>query len=187
MIGERVEMTMKNLKVCILLMVLLCVLSGCAHGRSADTQAEEKWDKIPMVMVDGALYYDTGEESSAAEDDHAADGKITSTVDGSETPTDNDQSNFGEGFAYRHTGDDTVEILMNGKWIVFEQREGTGSQVRFGDKWVDKAALSEETLEWLSWYNSLPELEQLAVSAIPEDLLEASGIASGEDVVATIE
>ena len=176
---------MKNLKVCTLLMVLLCILSGCSNGRSPDMQAEAKWDKIPMVMVDGALYYDTGEESQAAEDDHAVDGKITSTVDGSETPTENDQSNFGEGFIYRHTGDGTIEILMDEKWIVFEHRAGTGSQVRFGDRWVDKDSLSEETLEWLSWYNSLPELEQLAVSAIPADLLEASGIASGEDAVAT--
>lgn len=47
---------------------------------------------------------------------------------------------------------DTIEIFMNEKWIVFEQREGTGNQVRFGDRMVDADGLSEETLEWLDWY-----------------------------------
>ena len=46
----------------------------------------------------------------------------------------------------------TIEIFMNEKWIVFEQREGTGNQVRFGDRMVDADGLSEETLEWLDWY-----------------------------------
>ena len=58
----------------------------------------------------------------------------------------------------------------------FEQREGTGNQVRFGDRMVDADGLSEETLEWLDWYNSLPEEQQLAISAVPPDLLEESGL-----------
>ena len=45
-----------------------------------------------------------------------------------------------------------MRIFMNEKWIVFEQREGTGNQVRFGDRMVDADGLSEETLEWLDWY-----------------------------------
>lgn len=64
---------------------------------------------------------------------------------------------------------------MNEKWIVFEQREGAGNQVRYGDRMVDAEGLSKETLEWLDWYNSLPEEQQLAVSAVPPDLLEESG------------
>ena len=34
---------------------------------------------------------------------------------------------------------------------------GCGRQVRFGDRWVDADGLSEETLDWLDWYNALPE------------------------------
>ena len=41
------------------------------------------------------------------------DGKIISTVDGSEIPTQNDQSNFGTGFEYQYGSDDTIEIFMN--------------------------------------------------------------------------
>ena len=80
------------------------------------------------------------------------DGEITSTVDGSEIPTKDNQSNFGTGFEYQYGADNTIEIFMNEKWIVFEQREGTGNQVRFGDRMVDADGLSEETLEWLDWY-----------------------------------
>lgn len=148
-------------------------------------KADSKWDVIPMVMIDGKLYYDTGKESSIDGRCGMMDGEITSTVDGSETPTVDNQSNFGTGFGYQYGADNTIEIFMNEKWLVFEHRAGNGSQVRFGDRWVDKDSLSEETLEWLSWFNSLPEEEQLAVSAIPSDLLDSSGISATEDAEAT--
>ena len=83
------------------------------------------WDKIPMVMVDGKLYYDTGEESTVDGRCGVTDGEITSTVDGSETPTEDNQSNFGTGFEYQYGSGDTIEIFMNEKWIVFAHREET--------------------------------------------------------------
>ena len=64
---------------------------------------------------------------------------------------------------------------MNGKWMVFQHREGSGSQVRFGDRWIDSDGLSEETLEWLSWYNNLSREDQLAVSYIPPEVYERLG------------
>ncbi len=44
--------------------------------------------------------------------------------------------------------------------------------------------LSEETLDWLDWYNALPEDQQRAVSSLPPDLLEQSGLAQTEDAEA---
>ena len=61
---------------------------------------------------------------------------------------------------------------------------GCGRQVRFGDRWVDADGLSEETLDWLDWYNALPEEQQRAVSSLPPDLLEQSGLAQTEDAQA---
>lgn len=58
------------------------------------------------------------------------------------------------------------------------------NQVKFGDQMVDADRLSEETLEWLEWYNSLPEETQLAISFVPPDLLEESGLAKTEDAKA---
>ena len=158
-------------------------------GLSVSESGEQaQYDVIPMVMVGGRLYYDTGRESTLETRCGLPDGTIDSTVEGSEIPTQDNQSNFGAGFDYQYEADDdTLEIFIDGKWMVFEHREGTGRQVRFGDKMVDEGALSEETLEWLEWFNSLPETEQLAISSIPQDLLEAAGIFDAEDQPAQAE
>ncbi len=180
-----------------LALVASLTLVGCQAGasREGDTvpvgatemsatpnkMEELEWDKIPMVKVDGKFYYDTGKESAISGRCGVMDGEITSTVDGSEIPTEDNQSNFGTGFEYQYGAANTIEIFMNEKWIVFEQREGTGNQVRYGERMVDTDGLSEETLEWLDWYNSLPEEQQLAVSFVPPDLFEESGLVKTED------
>ena len=61
---------------------------------------------------------------------------------------------------------------------------GCGRQVRFGDRWVDADGLCEETLDWLDWYNALPEEQQRAVSSFPPALLAQSGLAQTEDAEA---
>ena len=131
--------------------------------------------RIPMVMVDGQLYYATGKESTIEARCGMMDGEITSSVDGSETPVENNQSNFGTGYGYQFVSENTIEILMeDGIWYVYEAGSGEG-KISFGDtdKWYDKGYLSEETLKWLYWYNSLTEEEQFTVNAVPKELLEA--------------
>ena len=85
--------------------------------------ADAMYDRIPMVRVNGKLYYDTGRESIMDARCGTMDGEITSTVDGTEIPTEDDQSNFGSGFGYQYGADDTIEVYMNEKWFVFEYRE----------------------------------------------------------------
>lgn len=86
-------------------------------------ETDTMWDRIPMVRVNGKLYYDTGKESTVSGRCGNMDGKITSTVDGTEIPMEDNQSNFGSGFGYQYGADDTIEIYMNEKWFVFEYRE----------------------------------------------------------------
>lgn len=62
---------MKKLCLCILLWTAL-MLGGCSTGDNQVTQEETQWDKIPMVMVDGNLYYDTGKESTGTGDNETA-------------------------------------------------------------------------------------------------------------------
>ncbi len=62
----------------------------------------ETWDLIPMVMVNGTLYLDTGHESKIEARCGVMDGEITSQVDGSKQPTVDDQSNFGTGYGYQY-------------------------------------------------------------------------------------
>lgn len=42
-------------------------------------------------------------------------------------------------------------------------------------KELNKSVLSEETLEWLEWYNSIPPEKQLAVNSIPAELYTDDG------------
>lgn len=59
--------------------------------------------------------------------------------------------------------------------------------VSFHDKTFNKTDLSEDTLEWLEWYNELSETEQLAISYIPSDLRELCGYGNAEAAVAETE
>ena len=84
----------------------------------------ETWDLIPMVMVNGTLYLDTGHESKIEARCDVMDGEITSQVDGSKQPTVDDQSNFGTGYGYQYgTTEGTIELFMNGKWWIFATEE----------------------------------------------------------------
>ena len=80
-------------------------------------------DRIPMVMADGAMYYDTGRESTVTGRCGVMDGEITSAVERTEVPSENNQSNFGAGYGYQWGPEEgTLEVCMDGKWLVFERR-----------------------------------------------------------------
>ena len=78
-----------------------------------------EWDKaMRAVMIEGKLYYDTGKESPQY---HCGllHGSITSTVDGTEMPTEDNQSNFGTDYGYCYITDDAVDLKIDEKWILF--------------------------------------------------------------------
>lgn len=83
----------------------------------------------PMVMINGELYYDTGKESDIGARCGVMDGKILSTVDGTDIPTEDNQSNFGSGYEYQYVGDGGIDIVIDQKWIRFEKesKENTES------------------------------------------------------------
>lgn len=83
---------------------------------------ETLYDRIPMVMVDGKLYYDTGRESTLDGRCGTMDGEIKTTVDASQVPTEDNQSNFGSGYGYQYMTESTIEVYLNDKWMVFEHR-----------------------------------------------------------------
>lgn len=109
---------------------MLLTLTYDTHGIVKDVllgyeeEPDETWDRIPMVMVNGTLYLDTGLESTVEYRCGVMDGTITSTVDGSETPTVDGQSNFGAGYGFQYgPAEGTIEIYMNEKWWVFATEE----------------------------------------------------------------
>lgn len=90
----------------------------------ATEKEDEQWNLIPMVMVDGKLYLDTGMESSVEARCGVMDGEITSSVDGTQKPTQDGESNFGTGYGYQYGPQEgTIEIFMNEKWWGFATEE----------------------------------------------------------------
>lgn len=110
---------MKKIIAMALCLVLTISIAGCA------TKEEEvKYDLIPMVMVDGELYLDTGHTGTYISNDDTYDREIISTVDGSERPKEDSQSNFGAGFKYRYGKmEGTIEILMNNSCCIYATEE----------------------------------------------------------------
>lgn len=87
-------------------------------------EKDAQWDRHPMVMVDGELYYDTGRESDITGRCGVMDGEIDSEVDGTEVPVKDNQSNFGTGFGYQRVDENSIDVYMNEKWIRFERQNG---------------------------------------------------------------
>ena len=111
-------------KLIALVLALACSLSlvGCNNSAAPDEVIVGS-DLRPMVMIDGMIYLETDTSNGELLTSDVIDGKITSEVDRSEIPTQNDQSNFGTGYCYRYGEAGTVEVIINGKWWVFEAEQ----------------------------------------------------------------
>lgn len=168
--------------------VAVCFLTDPRKDGGEKTgEEQERSAIIPMVMVGDRYYYDTGRVITRTGTNTDTDGEIVSAVNVWERPQENNQSNFGAGYRYRYGEGDTIEVYIDEKWAVFEYRSGDGSQIRYLDRWYSKGDLSDETIEWLEWYNGLPEEEQLAVDHVPQDLYELGWGGAAADLPVTTE
>lgn len=99
---------------------------AAAYDENGDTTAQDEalgeavtgTADLRAVMVDGVLYYETGETLSVT--CGTADGVIDSSVDADALPTENDQSNFGTGYSYQFWDDDALAVEIDGAWILFQ-------------------------------------------------------------------
>ena len=97
-------------------------------------------DRRPMVMVNGMLYLDTGKHVPVEINDSAIIGEISSSVDQSEKPTEEGQTNFGSiGSKYAYY-EKNIVILINNKWMLFE-RDNNIYQLNFSE--VDYTRIEE--------------------------------------------
>lgn len=106
-------------------------------------------DRRPMVMVKGELYYDTGRESDIDARCGVMDGEIISTVDGTEIPTEDNQSNFGSGYEYQFVDENNIDIVINQKWIRFKKETG-GVEASSEDRWGIQFSASDITASGLT-------------------------------------
>lgn len=79
-----------------------------------ETEAETA-DDPAMIMVNGTLYYDSGEISSVLRCG-MMDGEITDSVD--TIPEKDNQSNFGTGYGYQYM-DGQIDVCMEDEWHIF--------------------------------------------------------------------
>ena len=82
-------------------------------------------DRRPMIMVNGKLYLDTGKQVPVEIDDSTIIGETSSSVDQSEKPTEEGQTNFdsiGSKYAYY---EENIVVLINNKWVLFEREYNT--------------------------------------------------------------
>ena len=117
---------MKRISSIFYLILIMLSLVGCSSAPSKEEE-EVLWDAKPSVMIDGVLYGTSGRSGiystdTTPENGGHVDGEITSTVESHEYPTEDNQSNFGSGFYYRHGENHVVEIFFDdsNKWIIFE-------------------------------------------------------------------
>ena len=83
----------------------------------------EKLDIPDAIMVDGRIYYSTGQKSTITGRCGNMDGYISSTVQKGTLPTKDDESNFGTDFGYQKIKTNEIEVKINGDFIVFKAEE----------------------------------------------------------------
>ncbi|MDO4262073.1 MAG: hypothetical protein Q4C82_08340 [Eubacteriales bacterium] len=96
------------------------------------TESPEQTDSAtaysPCVMVDGIVYKDTGYVNSMVTCG-TMDGEITSSVDGTELPTEDDQSNFGTGYAWQRSAEGYLTVVVDGQCMIFRDIESEDTAI----------------------------------------------------------
>ena len=163
---------MKRLALCFIAVLFAMCLAACGGIAESEGPPEEiKHDRIPMVMVDGVLYYDTGRESAPGPRCGTMDGEITSTVEAWEVPEKDCQSNFGVGYGYQYGAEGTIEVSVNDTWIIFRQRSENEEKTIAG-------GVTDEP-SWIDWYNGIKKDDQNAVINVPANLAKLMGGGTG--------
>ncbi len=75
-----------------------------------------------IIKVNGILYYDTGEKSTALRCG-MMDGNITKVVNETKIPEDNGEANFEGAEGYQYGRENTIEVPIDGEWVIFKAKE----------------------------------------------------------------
>lgn len=75
---------------------------------------------VQAIRLDDVLYYNTYTESDIVGRCGVMDGKIDKTISPSETPVENNQSNFSAGLGYQWVDDYNVDVFIDEKFIRFK-------------------------------------------------------------------
>ncbi len=101
-----------------ILVLSLTLLISCNNNTTENNKTAVENNYTRMIMIDDQLYEDTGYINSALTCG-TADGKILSSVERNETPKKNNESNFGEGYAYQRWEKTQINVNIDRKWYIF--------------------------------------------------------------------
>ena len=170
----------------VLFLVMACTaLAGCGQSESEDLQqgeniqyffsgeiieAEDEYLRIEVNDIGNSNLLE-GDTVEVSTDVVAADGCPEFTV-----------GEYARVLLARNIEDSTIRLDALSVYKIDEtgailplETIGEHEAVEFQGQSFNKSDLTEETLEWLEWYNSLSSEEQLAVSSIPADLYTDDG------------
>ena len=74
-----------------------------------------------IIKVNGTLYYDTGEKSTALRCG-MMDGKITSNVAKNQIPEKDNEANFEGEYEYQGWIDDEIHVFIDNEWYIFRAK-----------------------------------------------------------------
>ncbi len=113
---------------------------------------EEK--KVPrMVKVNGILYYDTGKLSTVEGRCGNPDDYIHTTVFPNETPSQENESNFGSEYGFQYETENTIAMILPTGWTVFSSNiedanlDAPKNYVTIQDGKIDNPKLVNQFLE----------------------------------------
>lgn len=160
---------------CLCLIICVVAIPRLLNGSNPPISG----DLAPMVYVNNKLYQytDSQLDFTDKESQFTYLGEIESKVSSSQEPKENFQANDDIVGAKVYQYENNIVVLIDGKYFLYSHMEDAENEtVEFEGQLFNKSDLSEETLEWLEWYNSIPPEKQLAVNSIPAELYTDDGV-----------
>lgn len=147
---------------CVCLFLSIFALSACNPASNSGTNSGNESEKTsnliedpqgetqkvplaPMVRIEGKLYQDTGYVNSCLKCG-TADGEIKSSVSPDLVPTQNDQSNFGEGFEYQFWKSPYINVKTGDYYWLFEEVDEKSLNSANLEDSSDKKALQKKPI-----------------------------------------
>ncbi|WP_326909900.1 M56 family metallopeptidase [Sedimentibacter sp. MB31-C6] len=159
--------------VVISIIVVIAVGIGLITNPKTDALNNDIIDLRPMIMVNGELYLDTGKQIPVEIDESAIICEVNSSVDPSEKPTVEGQTNFGSiGLKYAHF-ENNIVVLINNEWVLFEKETADENEEVSENVSYDKISeyLKEEFINVFSPYY---ELIDFIISDYKEEVVNGS-------------
>lgn len=97
----------------------------------SDKDGYEK-DSVRMVRINGALYYESGEDNDNSARCGNMDGSFKRTAGKFEVPQNDNESNFDDASSYQlGAAENTIEILIDDDWEIFAKIDSSTDVLKY--------------------------------------------------------